>query len=83
MWRRLGSTERGLQTCPNYQIYMGESAHKSNLEFNSSPIQNLGEVDIKTEAQDAYDIQSGHSWTHWKDKEIIFPMEPISYTTKI
>jgi hypothetical protein len=61
---------------------MGELAHKFNSEFNSCPIQTLGEVDLKTDAQVAYDIQSGHSWTRWKDKEIIFPMGPVSYTTK-
>jgi hypothetical protein len=38
MWRRPASTGRGLQTCPNCRIYMGESAHKSNSEFNSTPI---------------------------------------------
>jgi hypothetical protein len=37
---------------------MGESAHKSNSEFNLSPIWNLGEVDLKTDAHVAYDIQS-------------------------
>jgi hypothetical protein len=83
MWRRPASTWRGLQTCPNCRIYMGESAHKSNSEFNSSPIQNLGEVDLKIDAQVAYDIKSGHSWTHWKYKEISFAMEHVSYTTKI
>jgi hypothetical protein len=35
MWRRRASIGRGLQTCPNCQIYMGESAHNSNSEFNS------------------------------------------------
>jgi hypothetical protein len=43
------------------QIYMGESAHKSNLEFNLSPIRNLREVDLKTDVQVTYDIQSGRS----------------------
>jgi hypothetical protein len=63
MWRRLASTGRGLQTCPNCQIYMRESAHKANSEFNSSPNRNPGEVDLKTDAQVAYDIQLGRSWT--------------------
>jgi hypothetical protein len=83
MWRRPASTGRGLQTCPNYQIYMRESGHKSNSEFNSSPIWNLGEVDLKTDAQVAYDIQSGRSWTRWKEKKIIFPMGLVSCQTKI
>jgi Zn-finger nucleic acid-binding protein len=47
MSRRPDSTGRGLQTCPNCRIYMGESAHKSNSEFDSSPIQNPGEVNLK------------------------------------
>jgi hypothetical protein len=36
MWRRPASTGRGLQTCPNCQIYMGELAHKSNSESRRS-----------------------------------------------
>jgi hypothetical protein len=83
LWRILASTGRGLQTCPNCRIYMRESAHKSNSEFNSSPIWNLGEVDLQIDAQVAYDIQSGCSWNCWKNKEIIFPMGPVTYTTKI
>jgi hypothetical protein len=83
MWRRPANTETGLQTCPNCQIYMGELVHKSNSEFNSSPIQNSGEADLKTDAQVAYNIQSGSSWIRWKDKENIFPMGLVSYTTKI
>jgi hypothetical protein len=51
MWRRPANTGRGLQTCPNCRIYMGESAHKSNSKSNSSPIQNLGEVELKPDAQ--------------------------------
>jgi hypothetical protein len=47
MWRRSASTGGGLQTCPNCRIYMGESAYKSNSEFNSSPIRNLREVGLK------------------------------------
>jgi hypothetical protein len=56
MWRRPASTGTRIQTCPNCRIYMGELAHKSNSEFNSSPIQNLGEADLKTEALVAHDI---------------------------
>jgi hypothetical protein len=82
MSRRAASTGRGLQTCSNCRFYMGESDHKSNSEFNSSTIQNPGEVNLRTDAHVAYDIQSGHSWTRWKDNEIIFPMGPVSYTTK-
>jgi hypothetical protein len=62
---------------------MGESAYKSNSEFNLSSIQNLGEVDLKSDVQVTYDIKSGRSWTRWKDKEIIFPTGLVSYTTKI
>jgi Zn-finger nucleic acid-binding protein len=57
MWRRPVSPGRGFQTCPNCRIYIGESAHKSNSEFNLCPIRNLGEVGIRTDAQVAYDIQ--------------------------
>jgi hypothetical protein len=83
MWRRPTRTGRGLQTCPNCRIYMGEPAHKSNSEFNSSRIRNPGEVDLKTDAYVVYDIQLVHFWTRWKDKEIIFPLRLISYIAKI
>jgi hypothetical protein len=83
MWRRPASTRGGLQTSLNCQIYMEESAHKSNSEFNSRPIRNPGEVNLKTDAQVAYNIQSGHSWTRSKDKEIIFPTALVTCTTKI
>jgi hypothetical protein len=57
MWRRPASIGRGLQSCLNCWIYMGESAHKSNLEFSSSPVQNLGASHIKIDAHITYDIQ--------------------------
>jgi hypothetical protein len=55
----------------------------SSKSSSTSPIRHLGAVHLKTDAQIAYDIQSGHSWTCWKDKEIIFSIGPISYPTKI
>jgi hypothetical protein len=48
---------------------------KSSSISSSSPIQNQGAVHLKTNAQDTYGIQSGHSWIRWKDKEILFPMD--------
>jgi hypothetical protein len=36
-----------------------------------------GAVHIQTDAQVTYNIQLGHSWTPWKDKEIKFPMELV------
>jgi hypothetical protein len=61
MWRRPAIIGRGFQTCANCKIYMGESAHKSDSEFNSSKIWNPGKVDLKTDAHVTYDIQSGCS----------------------
>jgi hypothetical protein len=49
IWRRPANTGGGLQTYPNYRIYMGESAHKSNLKFNSSPIWNPTKINLKTQ----------------------------------
>jgi hypothetical protein len=34
-------------------------------------------VYIKIDAQIAYDMQLGHSWTPWKFKEIASPMELV------
>jgi hypothetical protein len=39
----------------------------------------LGAVYITTDAQDAYDIQLGYSWTPWKGKETTFTMELVPY----
>jgi hypothetical protein len=60
-WKRPASIGRWLQICPNCQIYMGELAHMSNSELNSSPIWNPREVNLKTDVHVAYDIQSGCS----------------------
>jgi hypothetical protein len=38
-----------------------------------------GAIHIKTDAEVTYDIQLGHSWIHWKGKEINFPMELVPY----
>jgi hypothetical protein len=83
MWRRPESTGRGLQTHPNCRNYLGESTHKSSSEFSSSLAWNPRASHIKIDVQVAYNIQSGCSWTCWKDKEIIFPMGSVSYPTKI
>jgi hypothetical protein len=75
--------------CGQDQIAQGEDSKlvqiaKSMWESQpTSPIRNPGEVNLKTDAQLAYDIQSGRSWTCWKDKENIFPMRPVSYRNKI
>jgi hypothetical protein len=47
------------------------------------PTQNPGAVHLKTDAQVTYHIKSGHSWTLWKVKELIFPTGLVSYPTKI
>jgi hypothetical protein len=66
---------------------MGPVPSPNNIGFdqnyqNSFNIQSptrLGAAHIKTDAQVTYDIQLGHSWTHWKDKgkDITFPMETV------
>jgi hypothetical protein len=56
---------------------------KSSSNYSSGPTQNLGAIHFKTDAQVAYDIQLGRSWTLWKDKKHIFPMELVTYPTKI
>jgi hypothetical protein len=83
MWRRPARTGIGLQTHQNCCDCMGDIAHKTNSEFSSSPVQNPEVSHIKTHVQVTYNIQSGRSWTRWKDKEIMSPMGPVSYPTKI
>jgi hypothetical protein len=46
-------------------------------KFNIQSPSHLGAVHIKSDAQVAYDIKLGRSWTPWKGKEITFPMELI------
>jgi hypothetical protein len=59
-------------------------ANQSNSELLSlSPTQSLGPPRIKINVQIAYDIRFGRSTYARKDKEITFPMEPVSCPTKI
>jgi hypothetical protein len=48
---------------------------QSNLNIQSPTRPRV--VHIKTDAQVAYAIQLGRFWTHWKDKEIKFPIELV------
>jgi hypothetical protein len=45
--------------------------------FNIQSPTHLGAINIKTDAQVAYDIQLGCSWTPWKGNERSFPMELV------
>jgi hypothetical protein len=67
--------------CP-IKIGFDQNCRKS---FNIQNPTHLGVVHIKTDAQVAYDIQLGRSWTPWKGKEITFPMElvPCPYSSGI
>jgi hypothetical protein len=47
--------------------------------FNIQSPTHPGAVHIKTDAQVAYHIQLGSSWTPWKGKEVTFPMELVPY----
>jgi hypothetical protein len=47
--------------------------------FNIQSPTRPGAVHIKTDAQVAYDIQLGRSWTPWKGKKITFPMELVPH----
>jgi hypothetical protein len=54
-------------------------ANQSNLELPSlSPTRSLGPPHIQIDVQIAYDIHFGHSIYAWKDKEVTFPMTPVS-----
>jgi hypothetical protein len=59
-------------------------ANKSNSELLSlSPTQSPGPPRIQINVQIAYNIRFGRSTYARKDKEITFPMEPVSCPTKI
>jgi hypothetical protein len=45
--------------------------------FNIKSLTPPGAVHIKTDAQVAYDIQLGRSWSPWKGQEIRFPMKLV------
>jgi hypothetical protein len=47
--------------------------------FNIQSPTHPGAIHIKTDAQAAYDIELGYSWTPWKGKEITFPMKLVPY----
>jgi hypothetical protein len=58
--------------------------NQSNSELlSSSPTQSPGPPHIQIDVQIAYNLCFGHSTYAWKAKEITFPMEPVSYPTKI
>jgi hypothetical protein len=59
-------------------------ANQSNSELpSSSPTRSPGPPRIQINVQIAYDLCFGRSTYAWKDKEIKFPMAPVSYPTKI
>jgi hypothetical protein len=47
------------------------------------PIQSAGPPCLQINAQDTYDVRFGCSLYTWKDKEIIFSTQPVSWSTKI
>jgi hypothetical protein len=51
--------------------------YQNNFDIQSPT--HPGAIHIKTDAQAAYDIQLGHSWTPWKGKEITFAMKLVPY----
>jgi hypothetical protein len=58
--------------------------NQSNSELPSSSLtRSLGSPRIQIGVQIAYDLRFGHSTYAQKYKEITFPMEPVSYPTKI
>jgi hypothetical protein len=58
-------------------------ANQSNSELPSfSPTQSLGPSHIQIDVQIAYDLCFGRSTYARKDKEINFPMTPVSCPTK-
>jgi hypothetical protein len=59
-------------------------ANQSNSELpSSSPTQSPGPPHIQIDVQIAYDLHFRHSTYARKDKEITFPMTPVSCPTKI
>jgi hypothetical protein len=59
-------------------------ANQSSSELtNSSPTQSLGPPHIQIDVQIAYDIRFEHSTHAQKAKKITFPMELVSFPTKI
>jgi hypothetical protein len=59
-------------------------ANQSNSELlSSSPTRSLGPPHIQIDVQIAYNLHFICSTYARKAKEITFPMEPVSYTTKI
>jgi hypothetical protein len=58
--------------------------NQSNSELpSSSPTRSPGPPQIQIDVQIAYHLYFGHSTYSSKDKEITFPMAPVSCPTKI
>jgi hypothetical protein len=68
----------------------GDSHTKVDIQSNSklqnltlSQSRGLGPSYLQINAQDAYHLWFGRSSYAWKDKEIIFPMQSVLWSTKI
>jgi hypothetical protein len=46
-------------------------------------IRSPGPTCLQINAPDVYDLQFGCSLYEWKDKEVLFPTQPVSWSTKI
>jgi hypothetical protein len=47
------------------------------------PIRSLGPHCLQINAQHVYNLQFGRSLYAWKDKELIFQTQPVSWSSKI
>jgi hypothetical protein len=77
--------KRSIKKVLERQGYVHEKVvNQSNLELPSlNPTQSLGPSCIQIDVQIAYDLRFGHSTYAPKAKEITFPMETVSYPSKI
>ncbi len=54
-----------------------------NVEFDCETTQSPGPPYLQIDVQDVSNLRFGQSTYAWKDKEIIFPMPSVSWSTKI
>jgi hypothetical protein len=58
-------------------------ANSESRSLASSPTRSPGPYCLQIDVHDVSDLRFGLSTYPWKDKEINFPMPPVSWSTKI
>ncbi len=90
IFRNHGDDEEDIQDIKRVLESQGNTHNKVEVQANSesksltvSPTRSPGPHCLQIDAHDTHDLRFGCSSYAWKAKEIRFPMQPVSWSTKI